>query len=246
MQLSRGNTVTCNIVATVVYIALCSINKSLNLIDVGRSSSVGKAKSFFFLNYYLKYIFPIDETSFIRPSSDGTYCGMVMSVRPCPRPSVRPSQFSALFSYMIWPIELKFCVWCYINVRKINFEWNKFSSIFEREMTLLNFKLLHICSFPHFSSTCFDTLSWNFVYDFVLMYHRSSLSVVISRQFWKELCLFLNFEYRKYAVFRTFLLHALTYWAEKMYITFFLMYHKSSYNVVTLRQFSKELYVFLN
>ena len=46
---------------------------------------------------------------FIRPSSDGTYYGMVMSVRPSVRPglrpsvrpSVRPSQFSALFSYML-------------------------------------------------------------------------------------------------------------------------------------------------
>ena len=38
---------------------------------------------------------------FIRPSSDGTYYGMVMSVRPSGSPSVRPSQFSTLFSYML-------------------------------------------------------------------------------------------------------------------------------------------------
>ena len=33
-------------------------------------------------------------------------------------------------------------------------------------------------SFPHFSPTCFDILSWNFAYDFVLMTYKSSLSAV--------------------------------------------------------------------
>ena len=28
-------------------------------------------------------------------------------------------------------------------------------------------------SFPHFYPTCFDILSWNFAYDFVLLYYRS-------------------------------------------------------------------------
>ena len=49
---------------------------------------------------------------------------------------------------------------------------------------------------PHFSPTCFDILSWNFAHDFVLMYYRSSSTVVTLRQFLKELCLFLNLEYR--------------------------------------------------
>ena len=88
-------------------------------------------------------------------------------------------------------------------------------------MLLFNFKLLQICSFPHFSPTCFDILSSNFVYDFVLMYHRASLSVVILQQFLLELCLFVNLEYSKYSVFRTFLLHALTYWAEILHMTLF-------------------------
>ena len=57
-------------------------------------------------------------------------------------------------------------------------------------------------------------LSWNFAHDFVLMYYGSSSSVVILRQFLKGLCLFVNLEYRKCAVFCIFLLHALTYWAE--------------------------------
>ena len=38
---------------------------------------------------------------FYTPSSDGTYYGMVMFVRPSVRVPVRPSQFSALFSYML-------------------------------------------------------------------------------------------------------------------------------------------------
>ena len=61
--------------------------------------------------------------------------------------------------------------------------------------------------FPHFSPTCFDIFSWNFAHDFVLLYYRSSSSVVTLRQFLKELCLFVNLEYRLCAVFRTFLLH---------------------------------------
>ena len=75
--------------------------------------------------------------------------------------------------------------------------------------------------FPHFSPTCFDILSWNFAHDFVLMYYRSSSSVVTLRQFLKELCLFVNLEYRKCAVFHTFFLHALRYWAEILHMTLF-------------------------
>ena len=75
--------------------------------------------------------------------------------------------------------------------------------------------------FPHFSPTPFDIWSWNFAHDFVLMYYRSSLSVVTLRQFLKELYPFENLEYRKCEVFRIFLLHALTYWAEILHRTLF-------------------------
>ena len=50
-------------------------------------------------------------------------------------------------------------------------------------MPLLELKNLEIHSFPHFSLTCFDMLSLNFAYDFVLLYFRSSLSVLNLRQF---------------------------------------------------------------
>ena len=75
--------------------------------------------------------------------------------------------------------------------------------------------------FPHFSPTCFDILSWNFAHDFVLMYYRSSLSVVNLRQVLLELCPFWNLEYWKYTVFHTFLLHALIYWAQILHMTLF-------------------------
>ena len=107
---------------------------------------------------------------FIRPSSDGTYYGMVMSVRP--------SQFSALFSYMLWHIDLKFCVSLYIYARKIKFECYQFPSLFAGVMLLFNLKLLQICSFPHFSPTCFDILIWNFVCHFIFMHVRSSSNAI--------------------------------------------------------------------
>ena len=86
--------------------------------------------------------------------------GRIIMVWWCP--SVRPSQFSALFSYMLWHIDLKFCVSLYFYARKIKFECHQFPSLFAGVMLLFNFKLLQICSFPHFSPTCFDILSSKF------------------------------------------------------------------------------------
>ena len=122
---------------------------------------------------------------------------------------------------MLWDIELKFCVLLYFDARKIKFECHQFPLIFAGVMPLLNFKLLQICSFPHFSPTCFDILSWKFAYYFVLLYYRSSLNVVNFLQFLWELCPFWNLEYWKYTVFCDFLLHALIYWAEILQITLF-------------------------
>ena len=72
-------------------------------------------------------------------------------------------------------------------------------------------------SFPHFSPTCFDILIWNFVYHFILMHVRSSSNAIHFRHFLQELCSFLTSNSYQYAVFRTFLLHALTYWAQILY-----------------------------
>ena len=130
-------------------------------------------------------------------------------------------QFSALFSYMLWHIEFKFCIWRCFNVPQSKFECRHFASIFVGVMPLCELRILKIHSFPHFSLTCFDILSWNCAYDFVLLYYRSSSSVVNLRQFLWELCPFLNFTYWIYTVFCTFLLHPLTYWAESLHITLF-------------------------
>ena len=94
-------------------------------------------------------------------------------------------------------------------------------SIFDEVIPLLELRILKIHSFPHFSLTRFDILSWNFAYDFVLLYFRSSSSVVNLRQFLMELYPFLNLEYWKFTVFHTFLLHALTYQAEILHMTLF-------------------------
>ena len=71
-------------------------------------------------------------------------------------------------------------------------------------LPLLELRILEIHSFPNFSLTCFDILSWNFAYDFVLLYYRSSWSVVNLRKFLWELCPSWNLEYWKYTVFCTF------------------------------------------
>ena len=130
-------------------------------------------------------------------------------------------QFSTLFSYTLWHIELKFCIWLCFTVLQIKFECCQFQVVFDGVIPLLELRILEIHSFPHFSLTCFDVSSWNFVYDFILLYYRSSPSVVNFRQFLVELYPFWNLEYWKYTVFRTFLLRALTYWAEIFHISLF-------------------------
>ena len=73
-------------------------------------------------------------------------------------------------------------------------------------------------SFPHFSPTCFEILSWNFVYQFIMMHVRASSNAINFCQFLMELCPFLTSNCYKYAVFHTFLLHALTFWAEILHM----------------------------
>ena len=132
---------------------------------------------------------------------------------------------------MLWHIELKFRIWLCFTVLQIKFECCQFALIFVGVMPLLELKLLEI-QFSALSPTCFDILSWNFAHDFFLMYYRSSLSVVNLCQFLLELCPFWNLKYCKYTVFRTFLLHALTYWVEIFAYDFVLLYYRSSSSVV--------------
>ena len=130
-------------------------------------------------------------------------------------------QFSTLFSYMLWHIGLKFYIWLCFTVLQIKFECCQFPSIFDGVIVLSECRILKIHGFPHFSLTRFDILSWNFAYDFVLLYYRLSLSVLNLRWFLWELCPFSKSEYWKYTVFCTFLLRALTYWAETLHMSLF-------------------------
>ena len=120
---------------------------------------------------------------------------------------------------MLWHIGLQFYIWLCFTVLQIKFECCQFPSIFDGVIPLLDCRILKIHSFPHFSLTRFDILSWNFAYDFVLLYYRLSLSVLNLRWFLWELCPFWKLEYWKYIVFCTFLLRALTYWAETLHMT---------------------------
>ena len=147
---------------------------------------------------------------------------MVMSVRVSVRPSVRSS--SARFPH--------FSPTCF-DILSWNFAHNFVLMYYRSSLSVITLRqfLKELClfvnyeygkySFPHLSPTCFDILSWNFAHGFVLIYYRARSSVISLRQFLKELCLFWNLEYRKYTVFRSFLLHALTYWAEILHMTLF-------------------------
>ena len=66
-----------------------------------------------------------------------------LSVRPSDSPSVRVSvrPFSALFSYMLWHIELKFCTWLCFNVLQIKFECLHSPSIFDGVMPLCELRI---------------------------------------------------------------------------------------------------------
>ena len=141
------------------------------------------------------------------------------------------TQFSALFSYTLWHIELKFCIWLCFSVLQIKFECRQFLSIFVGVMPLLELRILEINSFPHFSLTCFDKLSWNFAYNFVLMYYRSNSSVVNFRQFLLELCPFLECRILKIQSFPHFSLTRFEILTRNFVFDFVLLYYRSSSNI---------------
>ena len=81
------------------------------------------------------------------------------------------------FQAEIWHMTLFYCTTEQVRVSTI------FRQFLFGVMPLLELRILKIHSFPHFSLTRFDILSWNFAFDFVLLYYRSSFSVVNFRQF---------------------------------------------------------------
>ena len=122
---------------------------------------------------------------------------------------------------MLWHIGLKFCIWLCFTVLQIKFECCQFLSIFDGVIPLLECRILKIHSFPHFSLTRFDILSWNFAYDFVLLYYRLSLSVLNLRWFLWELCPFGNQNTGNTQFSALFSYVPLTYWAETLHMTLF-------------------------
>ena len=75
------------------------------------------------------------------------FCG---SYAPFETKNTENTQFSALFCYMLWYIELKFCIWLYFIWLQIKFECRQFASIFVGVMPLLELTILEIHSFPLF------------------------------------------------------------------------------------------------
>ena len=146
---------------------------------------------------------------------------------------------------MLWHIFLKLCVSLYFYARKIKFECHQFPSLFAGVMLLFNFKLLQICSFPHFSPTSFDILSSNFVYDFVLMYHRASLSVVILQQFLFRVMPLCELGILEIFSFPHFSLTCFDVLSWNFAYDFVLLYYRSSSSVINLRKFLWELCPFL-
>ena len=121
---------------------------------------------------------------------------------------------------MLWLIELKFCISLCLTVLQIKFECRQFASIFVGVMPLLEYRILKIHSFPHFSLTCFDTLTWNFAFHSVLLYFEFECCQLPSN--FVGVMPLLDLEYWKIhrlTVFNTFLLHALTYQAEILHMT---------------------------
>ena len=158
------------------YVCLCYDGyQMVNGACVGNTASSISKIAFYLSLFFFSFLYARLQTGRIMV----WWCP---SIRPSVRVSVRQLQFSPLFSYMLWPIKLKFCMSLFSYVHSIKFVCRQFPSIFVGVMPLLELKILEIHSFPQFS-TCFDQLSCHFAYDFILLYYRSSLSVINFSQF---------------------------------------------------------------
>ena len=146
-------------------------------------------------------------------------------------------QFSTFFFYMLWHIEMKFCIWLYFTILQIKFECREFASIFVGVMSLLELRILKIHSFPHFSLTCFDILRWNFAYDFVDFKFecRQFASIFVGVMSLLELRIL---EIRSFPHFSLTCFDILSW---NFANDFVLLYYRSSSSVVNLRQFLWEL-----
>ena len=127
----------------------------------------------------------------------------------------------------------------------IKFEFRQFPSIFCRSYTPFRTYNTGNTQFSGVSPTCFDILGCNFAYDFVLLYYRTSVSVIHLRQLLWDLCPFWNLEHWKYTVSAL----SLTYFdilSWNFAYEFDLLYYRSSSSVINLLLFLWELCPFLD
>ena len=77
------------------------------------------------------------------------------------------TEFSALFSYMLWYIELKFCIWLSCYVLQITFKYHQFSSILIWVMSLLHqeywtLKEIQLCALYNAQTVPYLGMLWDF------------------------------------------------------------------------------------
>ena len=146
---------------------------------------------------------------------------MFVGVMPLQELKILEIQFSALFPYMLWYIERKYCICLYYTVLQIKVECRQFVSMFVGVMPLLELcytvlqisyecrqfakelcdilelKILETHSFLHLSPTCFGILSWIMYMTFIEW--TSDQVRVFGVMELLELCPFWNLEYWKYS-----------------------------------------------
>ena len=79
------------------------------------------------------------------------FASILIRVMPLLDRRILKIQFSALFSYMLWHFELKFCIWLSFTVLHIKFDCSQYASIFVEVMTRLDLRIMERHSIPHFS-----------------------------------------------------------------------------------------------
>ena len=149
-------------------------------------------------------------------------------------------QFSALFSFILWHFELKFCIWLCFTVIQNKFECRQFPSIFVGVMPLLKLRILKIYSFPHFSLTHFDILSWNFAFDFVFTVLQIKFQCCQFPSIFVGVMPLLERRILEIHSFPHFPLTRFDILSWNFAFDFVLLYYRSSFSAVNFRQFLLE------
>ena len=106
------------------------------------------------------------------------FVSIFVGVMPLLELRILKIQFSALVSYTLWHIALKFCIWIYFTLLQIRFECYQFASSFVGVMSLLELRILEIHKF----TALFFYVLWHIELKFViwlcLMYYRSISNVI--------------------------------------------------------------------